>query len=60
MIDAFGKPPSGLLQGDLTWAGEYSECVNTTHDEWIGKYCYVSKPVQQGTLIPSFIAFVCY
>lgn len=46
VIDAFGKPPSGLLSGNVQWRGEYSECINTTepYSDWHGKYCSISKP----------------
>ena len=27
VIDAFGKPPSGLLNYRLQWLGDYDECV---------------------------------
>ncbi|XP_066292100.1 nose resistant to fluoxetine protein 6-like [Branchiostoma lanceolatum] len=30
MLDAGGKPPSGILNGNLIWAGSYSQCVNIT------------------------------
>ncbi|XP_052221340.1 nose resistant to fluoxetine protein 6-like isoform X1 [Dreissena polymorpha] len=29
MIDAIGKPPSGLLDFNLQWPGNYDECVQT-------------------------------
>ena len=28
VIDAMGKPPSGILDVDLVWPGQYDECVN--------------------------------
>ncbi|XP_066295640.1 nose resistant to fluoxetine protein 6-like [Branchiostoma lanceolatum] len=30
MLDAGGKPQSGILGGSLVWAGSYSQCVNIT------------------------------
>ncbi|XP_066267578.1 uncharacterized protein [Branchiostoma lanceolatum] len=30
MLDAGGKPPSGILNGNIVWAGSYSQCVNIT------------------------------
>jgi hypothetical protein len=49
VVDAFGKPQSGINWGSLTWAGEYKECTNVTininvtaGDVWQGKYCSVS------------------
>lgn len=45
VIDAFGKPTSGILLGSLSWLGEYSQCKNATNgDAWKGKYCILSKP----------------
>ncbi|XP_035683589.1 nose resistant to fluoxetine protein 6-like [Branchiostoma floridae] len=30
MLDAGGKPPSGILEGNFNWLGSYSQCVNVT------------------------------
>ncbi|XP_066293459.1 nose resistant to fluoxetine protein 6-like isoform X2 [Branchiostoma lanceolatum] len=30
MLDAGGKPPSGILNGNLFWVGSFSQCVNIT------------------------------
>ncbi|KAL5012244.1 hypothetical protein ScPMuIL_010795 [Solemya velum] len=30
MLDASGKIPSGLLQGNINWLGSYDECTNIT------------------------------
>ncbi|XP_066289032.1 uncharacterized protein [Branchiostoma lanceolatum] len=30
MFDSGGKPPSGILTGNLPWVGRYSQCVNIT------------------------------
>ncbi|KAI8518268.1 hypothetical protein Bbelb_042850 [Branchiostoma belcheri] len=30
MLDAGGKPGSGILDGNLFWSGRYSQCVNIT------------------------------
>ncbi|XP_066304436.1 O-acyltransferase like protein-like [Branchiostoma lanceolatum] len=30
MLDAGGKPPSGILNGNLIWAGSSSQCLNVT------------------------------
>ncbi|XP_078618496.1 nose resistant to fluoxetine protein 6-like [Branchiostoma floridae x Branchiostoma japonicum] len=30
MLDSGGKPPSGILNGNLFWLGSYSQCVNIT------------------------------
>ncbi|GFR00131.1 NRF domain-containing protein [Trichonephila clavata] len=52
MIDAFGKPPAGMLQGTVTSFGAYDECVNIlamsdakkkipAQQYFRGKYCTV-------------------
>ncbi|GIY04981.1 nose resistant to fluoxetine protein 6 [Caerostris extrusa] len=50
MIDAFGKPPAGMLQGTVTSFGAYDECVNIvaasdakkySQQYFRGKYCTV-------------------
>ena len=58
VIDSFGKPTSGILQGSLGWIGEYRECKNATDgNEWIGKYCIVSRPNKQGSLDQTIVIF---
>lgn len=44
VIDSFGKPTSGILQGSMYWLGEYSECLNITEKSFQGKYCLLGKP----------------
>ncbi|CAC5409716.1 unnamed protein product [Mytilus coruscus] len=39
MIDANGKPPSGLMNFILTWEGDYEECLRITAETFKGKYC---------------------
>ena len=44
MLDAIGKPPSGLLEGNTYWMGSYGECVRTEKVrngqlQFRGKYC---------------------
>ncbi len=44
MLDAIGKPPSGLLEGNTHWMGSYGECVRTEklingQRQFRGKYC---------------------
>ena len=47
VLDAFGKLPSGLAQGDLQWLGAYDECrsIKQTYiqrnvtETMQGKYC---------------------
>ncbi|GFT16349.1 NRF domain-containing protein [Nephila pilipes] len=52
MIDAFGKPPAGMLQGTVTSFGAYDECVNIVamsdakkripaQQYFRGKYCTI-------------------
>ncbi|CAF0932692.1 unnamed protein product [Brachionus calyciflorus] len=57
LIDAFGKPPSGLLQGSLFWAGEYGECVNITEKTFNGKYCTLSKPLSPSMQQVAMVSF---
>jgi hypothetical protein len=46
VVDAFGKPTSGIFLGSLTWIGEYQECINVTApNDWNGKFCSLAKPV---------------
>ncbi|KFM59972.1 Nose resistant to fluoxetine protein 6, partial [Stegodyphus mimosarum] len=52
MIDAFGKPESGFLQGNTRFIGDYNECLNvyappqenTTAGNFHGKYCFLQVP----------------
>ena len=47
MIDSFGKPESGILNGNFKWVGDYNECIGirasnpnyTTIGNFRGKYC---------------------
>ena len=57
MIDAMGKPPSGLLEFHLIWLGEYDECVATEATvnrsglitaPFKGRYCRTSFPFGKG------------
>ncbi|XP_071097623.1 nose resistant to fluoxetine protein 6-like [Haliotis cracherodii] len=61
MIDAAGKPGSGLLQFQLNFLGSYDECVavrasetirNVTKKIFKGKYCKASIPLQPNTPAP--------
>lgn len=49
VIDSFGKPTSGLLEGSFLWLGEYSECLNISikDPEWRGKHCLLAKPINR-------------
>lgn len=44
VIDAYGKPTSGILEGSFYWLGEFGVCKNATSDDWQGKYCLVNRP----------------
>ena len=39
VLDAVGKPPSGILTGRLTWVGNYAECIGADAKLFHGKYC---------------------
>ncbi|XP_033763400.1 nose resistant to fluoxetine protein 6-like [Pecten maximus] len=54
MVDAGGKPPSDILNGNQGWLGSYDECLSITSDKseydqqpppFNGKYCLVNLPV---------------
>ncbi|GAB6033348.1 hypothetical protein CHUAL_013115 [Chamberlinius hualienensis] len=44
MIDAFGKPGSGILEGNAQWAGNYQQCLNANSNEIRGRYCWLEFP----------------
>ena len=48
MLDAFGKPESGILDGNFKWLGSYDECIHigaavnrsgAITYAWKGEYC---------------------
>jgi len=58
VIDAIGKPPTGLMDGKIKWLGDFDECTgvkatvyqNSTaktrpRDLFTGKYCHVDYEV---------------
>ena len=58
VIDATGKPPADLLDGDIIWLGDYEECLaihsNLTFNSSVtsnpvpafnGEYCLVGIPL---------------
>ena len=52
MIDSWGKPPSGILNGHITVPGDFEECIGahgkiSDTDEIRGSYCL-------GIFIPNF------
>lgn len=47
VIDAYGKPQSGILNGATKWMGQFSECsdsVNPANADWQANYCKVQNP----------------
>ena len=63
VIDAMGKPASGIMDGHLVWLGSYDECVaieatvNTsgavTHP-YKGRYCKPSFKIGSGQVKPCY------
>ena len=45
VIDAAGKIPSGILEGDMMWTGSYDECLAVHAGRFDGKYCMGSLPL---------------
>lgn len=52
MLDSMGKPPSGLLQGNIFWLGNYDQCITIEVDtrtnatiehktKFTGEYCLI-------------------
>ncbi|GAB6020307.1 hypothetical protein CHUAL_003021 [Chamberlinius hualienensis] len=52
MLDSLGKPPSGLLKGNIVWAGNFWQCLNIAvknkstidnqqlhRSQFVGEYC---------------------
>lgn len=54
LFDSFGKPESGILQGNVKWIGDYEECIevrawnhnSSTIGNYRGKYCTVTFSVK--------------
>ncbi|KAG8173883.1 hypothetical protein JTE90_020463, partial [Oedothorax gibbosus] len=56
-IDSFGKPETGLLQGNLNWLGDFKECTdvyappfNDTIGDFHGQYCTLTATARLGNL----------
>jgi hypothetical protein len=51
-LDAFGKPESGIFDGNLFWLGDYNECTSIIVKTvaFKGKYCKISNPTSQPTV----------
>ena len=75
VVDAIGKPPSGILQGALQWLGSYSECTQVRANIPVGKQAYeqvfqgkycktdlavpMKVRIQNFFLEPLFIIYLC-
>ena len=52
VLDTFGKPPSGILEGSFKWPGEYSECLKIEHQfnnsnlKWQSNYCTIPAEIK--------------
>ena len=65
VIDAMGKPASGIMDGHLVWLGSYDECVAieatvnisgaVTHP-YKGRYCKPSFKIGSGQVKPCYIS----
>ncbi|KAL3870699.1 hypothetical protein ACJMK2_038743 [Sinanodonta woodiana] len=48
-LDAMGKPPSGILDGQILWLGSYDECVDANvlnnATQFRGQYCLADIPM---------------
>lgn len=46
MFDNIGKPPTGILKGNINWVGSYKSCkaieVSKENSSFHGKYCRTS------------------
>ena len=49
MLDSFGKPPSGILEGALLWPGAFRECINIIEPtlNWTSKFCTLTNKISQ-------------
>ncbi|GFR32796.1 nose resistant to fluoxetine protein 6 [Trichonephila clavata] len=67
MLDSYGKPESGILNGNLKWFGEYEECINvfvphktySNKGGFHGKYCILEIPVKLKNESLSFDVGLC-
>ena len=60
VLDAFGKPPSGILSGNLDWYGEFTECRNVSalNGSWTGRYALITKPIDPQDMFKPYAAKV--
>jgi hypothetical protein len=57
VFDAWGKPlPSGLLNGNIFWIGNYDECVNPLYQE--NNRSFVRQPIDTQYCMLTFIRMV--
>ncbi|XP_021346367.1 nose resistant to fluoxetine protein 6-like, partial [Mizuhopecten yessoensis] len=54
IIDAAGKIPSGILDGNILWTGSYDECLAVQAGTFGGKYCKATIPLTPilGGMVP--------
>lgn len=62
MIDSYGKPERGFLQGNLNWLGDYNECIdvyappfNNSVGDFHGQYCTLSAKANIGNQVISIL-----
>jgi len=64
VIDAWGKPTPGILNGQILWVGDYDECLNTRskHESsdltFQGRYCRATQMAGMGMAGPSKFFFI--
>ncbi|CAL1261973.1 unnamed protein product [Larinioides sclopetarius] len=67
MLDSYGKPGSGILEGNLIWPGQYDECIsvqapskeNTSLRGFQGEYCTFEVPFELEPVSQPIIIGVC-
>ena len=60
VVDSWGKPESGLLEGNFVWEGRYYECINAQDDKEItGQYCNITISFSTGTVICVLLPHFC-
>lgn len=58
VIDSFGKLPSGIMNGNLAWLGDFDECRNITHENFTGQYALLVKSMSVNDIFrPSLLSF---
>ncbi|KFM82460.1 Nose resistant to fluoxetine protein 6, partial [Stegodyphus mimosarum] len=67
MFDSYGKLDSGILEGNVKWAGDYYECLNVyappevdgTARNFRGRYCSLQWDIQLSNMSLSVTSGVC-